>query len=159
MSFKRILVAVDEAEPALRATDAAIRLARQLGASLAFVSVIPNAVMPPNEFGFIDPQEVEERQKYAQALLRLVRDRAEDVPSDQILRQGVVAEEIVAAAKEWRADLIVIGNHARPLIETLLLSNTTKGVLHRAPCPVLVVSAPVLTPTRPVERAACAVGH
>jgi hypothetical protein len=39
--------------------------------------------------------------------------------------------------------LIVIGNHSRPLIKRLLLSNTTKGVLHHAPCPVLVVSQPI----------------
>jgi nucleotide-binding universal stress UspA family protein len=154
MLFKRILVAVDDAQPALRATDAAIRLARQLGATIAFVNVIPISVMPANEMGFIAPQQIEERQKYAQALLGLVRDRAGDVPSDQIVREGVVAAEIVAAANEWRADLIVVGNHARPLLEKLLLSNTTKGVLHRAPCPVLVVSAPVRTPSRPVEHAA-----
>src|SRR3954470_3195007 len=125
MSFKRILVAVDDGEPALRATDAAIRLAGQVGGVIAFVNVIPSALMPPSEMGFIEPQNIAERHKRAQSLLRLVRDRADHVPSDEILREGNVAEEIVAAAKEWRADLIVIGNHTRPLLEKLRLGNTT----------------------------------
>jgi len=125
MSLKRILVAVDEGKPALLATDAAIRLAGQVGATLAFVNVIPSSVVPPNKMEFIDPQTVEQRHRRAQSLLRLVRDRAHRVPSDQILREGVVSEEIVAAANEWCADLIVVGNHARPLLEKLLLGNTT----------------------------------
>src|SRR5689334_6443352 len=126
MSFKRILVAVDDGEPALRATDAAIRLAGQVGGVIALVNVLPSALMPPNEMGFVDPRAREQLHKRAQALLRLVRDRAHDVPSDEILREGIVAEEVVAAAKDWNADLIVIGNHTRPFLEKLLLGNTTK---------------------------------
>ena len=140
MSFQRILVAIDDCEPALHAVDAAITLARQVGASLAFVTVIPTSLMPPSELGFVEPQRTEQLHARAQSLLRLVRDRAGDTPSDEILRNGAVAEEIVAVAKDWKADLIVIGNHSRPLLERLLLSNTTKGVLHTAPCPVLVVA-------------------
>ena len=155
MSFKRILVAVDDGEPAFRAADAAIRLAGQLGATLAFVNVIPSFLAPPNEMGFIEP--IEQVHQRAQALLRCMRDRAGDVPSDEILRNGVVCEEIVAAAKEWSADFIVVGNHARPLLEKLLLSNTTKGVLHRSPCPVLVVPFSIRTSSRLVDRSACAV--
>jgi len=157
MSFKRILVAVDDGEAALRATDAAIRLAGQVGATISFVNVIPTALTPPNEMGFIDPHTMEEAQKHAQSLLRLVRERAGDVPSDEILRNGVVSEEIVAAAREWGADLIVVGNHARPLLERLLLSNTTKGVLYRAPCPVLVVSTSAGASAKPMEKVACAI--
>jgi len=159
MSFKRILVAVDNGEPALRATDAAIRLVGQVGGVIAFVNVVPDVLMPPNEMGFIDPRNREELHKRAQSLLRLVRDRAHDVPSDEILREGAVAEEIVAAAREWGADLIVVGNHARPLLEKLLLGNTTKGVLHRAPCPVLVVNTPVATASKPAVMACCAAGQ
>jgi len=157
MSVNRILVAVDDGEAALNATDAAIRLAGQLGATLAFLNVIPDALTPPSELGFIHPHTMEQRHERAQALLRLRRDRASDVPSDQILRSGIVADQIVAAAKEWNADLIVVGNHARPLVERLLLSNTTKAVLHRAPCPVLVVSQTGRTSGRPADASACAV--
>ena len=139
MDFKRILVAIDDGDPALLAADAAITLARQLEASLAFVTVIPTALMPPNELGFVELRLTEQLHARAQSLLRLVRQRAGNTPSDEILRTGVVAEEISAAAREWDADLIVIGNHNRPLLERLLLGNTTNGVLHAAPCPVLVV--------------------
>jgi nucleotide-binding universal stress UspA family protein len=159
MSFKRILVAVDHGVPALRATDAAIRLARQIGATIAFVNVIPSSLVTPNELGFIEPHTIEQLHQRAQALLRNLRDRAQNVPSDEILRDGIVCEEILAAAKEWSADLIVVGNHARSLLERLLLSNTSKGVLHQAPCPVLVVNTSVAISAKPVEHAACALKH
>jgi len=153
MDFQRILVAIDDGEPALHAVDAAITLARQVGASLAFVTVVPTALMPPTELGFVESQRTGQLHTKAQALLRLVRDRAGDTPSDAILRNGMVAEEIVAAAKDWNADVIVIGNHSRPLLERLLLSNATKGVLHAAPCPVLVVD---YSPGKSIKQCECA---
>jgi nucleotide-binding universal stress UspA family protein len=153
MDFKRILVAIDDGDPALHAADAAITLAGQVDANLAFVTVVPTALMPPNELGFVEPRLMEQLHARAQSLLRLVRDRAGNTPSDEISRTGVVAEEIAAAAREWNADLIVIGNHNRPLLERLLLGNTTKGVLHAAPCPVLVVEYPG---RKPASRCQCA---
>lgn len=152
MDFKRILVAIDDGDPALHAADAAITLARKVDASLAFVTVVPTNLMPPNELGFVEPRVMERLHARAQSLLRQMRDRAGDTPSDEILRTGVVAEEIAAAASEWDADLIVVGNHNRPLLERLLLGNTTKGVLHAAPCPVLVVDYPR---RRPASRCQC----
>jgi nucleotide-binding universal stress UspA family protein len=143
MSFERILVAIDDGEPAECAADVANRLAAQLGATLAFVHVLPRTVIAPNELGFVDAETVAQVQHRAHDLLRLARQRAEDTASDLILREGLPAQEIAAAAREWNADLIVIGNHSRPLVKRLLLSNTTKGVLHQAPCPVLVVSQPI----------------
>jgi nucleotide-binding universal stress UspA family protein len=121
------------------------------------VNVVPSSLITPNEMGFIEPHTIEQLHQHAQSLLRCMRDRAQDVPSDEILRDGVVCEEIVAAAREWNADLIVVGNHSRSLLERLLLSNTTNGVLHRPPCPVLVVSTSAGIPSRPVENVACEV--
>ena len=51
---------------------------------------------------------------------------------------GSPAVEIVKAAKESGADLIVVASGSGGLSETILLGSTAQRVQHSAPCPVLV---------------------
>ena len=51
---------------------------------------------------------------------------------------GSPAVEIVKAAKESSADLIVVASGSGGLSETILLGSTAQRVQHSAPCPVLV---------------------
>lgn len=54
------------------------------------------------------------------------------------VRLGHVYPEILAEAKEWRADIIVIGSH-RPAMSTYLLGSNAKTIVRHADCSVLVV--------------------
>ena len=47
--------------------------------------------------------------------------------------------EIINYAGKHRADLIVIATHGRGGLTRALLGSTTDKVVHKAPCPVLVV--------------------
>jgi nucleotide-binding universal stress UspA family protein len=51
---------------------------------------------------------------------------------------GSPAAQIVKAAAEHRADLIVVASGSGGLSETILLGATAQRVQHSAPCPVLV---------------------
>ena len=51
---------------------------------------------------------------------------------------GDAATELVAAAKAWRADLIVMGTHGRTGLARLILGSVARNVLHHAPCSVLI---------------------
>jgi len=53
---------------------------------------------------------------------------------------GRAAQEIVAEATEWRADLIVLGSPRRDQLMTRLFGSVTLRVIEHAPCPVLVAS-------------------
>lgn len=55
-----------------------------------------------------------------------------------VIRIGRPADEIVAGAAEYGADLIVIGN-TRSLLDKLLLGNVTQQVAKAATVPVLLV--------------------
>jgi universal stress protein A len=57
----------------------------------------------------------------------------------QFLREGKPADEILAAAREWEADVIVIGTHGRSGVSRLVLGSTADLVVRHAPCPVLVI--------------------
>ena len=51
-------------------------------------------------------------------------------------------EQIIKAAEEMSADLIVMSTAGRKSLLDALRGNTTAQVLRRAPCPVLAVLAP-----------------
>lgn len=56
-----------------------------------------------------------------------------------LYRRGDPAQEIIAAAREKRADLIVMGSRGRGQLEGLILGSVSERVLHSAQMPVLIV--------------------
>jgi nucleotide-binding universal stress UspA family protein len=55
------------------------------------------------------------------------------------IRGRDASEEILAAAREHRADLVVIGLRRRSPVGKLIMGSTAQKVLLDAPCPVLAV--------------------
>lgn len=55
---------------------------------------------------------------------------------------GSVSKEIVKAAEEWNADLVVVGSHGGGYWERTLLGSVSDSVVHLAPCSVLIVRLP-----------------
>ena len=56
--------------------------------------------------------------------------------------EGRVVAELLARARSWPADLIVMGTHGRGGFERWVLGSVTEKVLRQAPCPVLTVPPP-----------------
>ncbi len=61
---------------------------------------------------------------------------------DSLVLVGHIQESIVQHAKDWGADLIVVGSHGRKGIDLVLLGSVSRPVLEHAPCPVLTVRSP-----------------
>src|SRR5271167_1987726 len=140
MSFKKILVAVDDSKFSAHAADVGIELAKPLKAKIAFVHVFDSSVGPSTMWSVPADQLMEMSEREAKRVLAKFRKRAvarSAVP--EFLESGAPAARIVAAAKKWPADLIVMGSHGRGKIGGLLLGSVSQEVLHHAPCPVLVV--------------------
>jgi len=58
------------------------------------------------------------------------------------IEEGQPAQIILAAAKEYAVDLIIMGAHRHTVIGDAMLGSTTHKVLHSATQPVLVVRIP-----------------
>ena len=56
-----------------------------------------------------------------------------------MLRVGVPYREVVAAAKDERADLVLLATHGHGQIHRLLVGSVADRVIRMAPCPVLTV--------------------
>jgi len=55
------------------------------------------------------------------------------------MRSGSPANEIIKAAKQLNAGLVVVASGGRGISDTVLVGSTAQRVQHYAPCPVLVV--------------------
>ncbi len=142
MSFKRILIAVDDSEFASRAADVGVELARSLHAEVGFVTVYDPSVGPGRMWGVPADRLAEASEHAAKSLLATFREPIETrsvVP--EFVEPGEPASKIIEAANNWQADLIVMGSHGRGKVQGLLLGSVSQGVLHNARCPVLVVRA------------------
>lgn len=73
----------------------------------------------------------------AKTTIRLKFPSSNFLVATEILR-GSPDQQIVEKAKEWKADLIVVGSHGRGFWGRLL-GSVSNGVVHHAPCSVLVV--------------------
>jgi nucleotide-binding universal stress UspA family protein len=142
----RILVAIDHPDHA--AINAALALARPLHAEVAVVFVLDNTLITPVDVSGDFPQTEEGQRAMAQHLLRTIE--ASLPPNERaftVLREGDPATEIVAAAKEFDAGLIVIGTHRRGALARFFLGSVSHAVVRRSHCPVLLV-----TDAAPVEE-------
>jgi nucleotide-binding universal stress UspA family protein len=96
------------------------------------------ATYPP--WAILDPALRTRLENALAELARRVRDLRVTV-RPVVLEGGVVAE-ILARARGWPADLVVMGTHGRGGFERLVLGSVTEKVLRKAPCPVLTVPSP-----------------
>ncbi len=137
--FERILVAVDESESSGRAAQAGAQLAAQLGAKLGLLHVVQPPIPYGPEIVAMTPEAREDALRRGHMLLRERREEiSEPQDVDLILNVGSADEQIVEAADQWRADLLVIGDHNRGRFSTWFLGSTAEQVVRHSHCPVLV---------------------
>ncbi|MDX2108355.1 MAG: universal stress protein [Candidatus Melainabacteria bacterium] len=58
---------------------------------------------------------------------------------EEFILEGNPAEKILDTASEWKADLIIMGSHARTGLNKLLMGSVSSAVLDHAGCSVIIV--------------------
>jgi nucleotide-binding universal stress UspA family protein len=137
--FKRILLAVDGSEHAVRAAEIAAELARSMQAEMRIIVVydpIPSYLGEPNLQSAINAR-LSEAQEILQKALEVVGNFPAEVQTD--ILEGNPAEAIIEAAKTWESDVIVMGSRGLGRLAGLVLGSTSQKVVSHAPCPVLIV--------------------
>lgn len=134
MTFRRILCAVDFSSDSLEAFRAAVELARLHSGDVHILHVIET--QPPGSGAVL----ISLTQKAHAAMAELIASAPLEglVPTSEVT-SGDAVVEIVDRAKDWRADLIVLGARGVILIEDIIVGGTAQGVTRDAPCSVLVV--------------------
>lgn len=142
--YRTILVPTDGSVPARTALDRAIELARTYDATLRVVSVVDigdAAVLSP-ETASVDGLRQSLRGRAEQVVGDAV-ERAEEagVRAESEIRVGIPHVEILDAAEDADADLVVMGTHGRRGLKRALIGSVTERVVRRSDAPVLTVRA------------------
>ena len=145
-TLRKILIALDATDEAEDVLEGATALDPRGAAEFQVVTVIPPLMggvsgMDGASFAASWPlRDMEET--IAQETTKNIRERVASFgiePERVVTRIGRPALEIKAQAKEFGADLVVIGSHGRHGLSGMMLGSTANGVLHGAPCDVLTV--------------------
>lgn len=136
LAVHTILFPTDFSENADQAFPLACSLARDCGARLVVLYVMP----PLLERERLDArQHPEEYYAGLWKALRELRTPDENVHVEHRLEEGNAAEKILEVAEEIQAGLIVMATHGRTGLGRVLLGSIAEQVLRRAACPVLTV--------------------
>jgi nucleotide-binding universal stress UspA family protein len=140
-----ILLATDGSPSAAEAERDAIQLAQVLEVTLLAVSV-PHMEVPPvgySSYGYsnIISELTAAEHHRIEKLLASVTENAESagVRCLTFAVDGLPVDEIGRVASERDAQLIVVGSHGWGAARRLLSGSISTGLVHTAPCPVLVV--------------------
>ena len=137
-----ILLATDGSRSAQEATKTAVELAKATARPLVVVTAwrVPVSAFGPGLEATLPEIAEHEEARAREALADAVNEAGSaglDVRG--VLREGDPVDEICAAASEAHAALIVIGAHGWGRLRRLVFGSVSNGVLHHAPCPVVVV--------------------
>ena len=136
--FKRILLATDGSAESASAADAALSLAISSSAEVRVIHVWNLEVH--HRHGFWD---VEGRNEAEQLLVAILsRFRAAGVRADRELRRADsshVADAVVGAARDFNADLVILGSRGLSDWESMVKRSVTHQLLSTLDCPLLVV--------------------
>ena len=143
--IRRILYATDYSKASARALDEAVSLAKQNNAELLVVHVIEpvTSYAAGEDFGgaelYLKMEETtkQEAQRSMQKLMGKLQQAK--VKAKSLLLKGPVDDQIVKAAKNRKANMIVIGTHGRTGLSKLLMGSVAGKVISLASCPVLTV--------------------
>lgn len=145
-----ILVAIDDSSFSEAAVVSVTERTWPVGSTFKLLSVVEP--FHPEYAGWHTnymPVAVEAQKELVEAAKTLVNERVkkliEAFGRQNVLaevREGYVTDTILEAAKEWPADLIVVGSHGRTGITRLLLGSVSEAVVSQAPCSVEIVKMP-----------------
>lgn len=140
INIRRILVAVDFSEMSDHAFDYAVSLSRVFSAEILAFHVLDDPMLYT---GTTDQtfRDAYERVQEGNIERLIQRHGCEGVRVDTAMKPGTAFLEIIRRAREWNADLIVIGTHGQGPLEHLLLGSVAEKVVRKAGCPVLTVRA------------------
>ncbi len=150
--MQRVLIALDYDPTAQKVAEAGFSLASTMGAEVILMHVVedPLHYSPEKTFtvmGFagyndLPPKvlkNVSELEKESQKFLDKSKHHLADPKIKTLVKVGKLAESILDAAKEVKADVIILGSHSRKWMENIVMGSVTEEVLYKSTIPVFIV--------------------
>jgi nucleotide-binding universal stress UspA family protein len=152
----KILIATDGSEFSRLATEKGCEIAGEMPVDIRIIAAYDTPAAIAAE-PFVGTPELyqdvidgmrEVAQNAADSSEAIVRKRCPKATVSSTVEMGRPAEVILNSARDWAADVIVVGSHGLGFWGRTLLGSVSNAVVHHANCPVLVVRAPHKTASR-----------
>lgn len=165
LAVQKILVPIDFSHSSMNALNTAIKMAKRQHAQLILVHVINiSPILDFDEDKMISDMALQNQLDSQHSNLRKLADKItnqEFIDCRAFIRAGQIHAEIVNAAVDYYADIIIMGKHGVSGIDEYLIGSNTFNVLKNAHCPVLTIPShqkfeafkTVVYPIRPVAGA------
>lgn len=142
------MVPVDGSDTSNKALVTALQMARETGGRVRLIHVVEElAYMTGYEqFGGYSGELISAMRETGNKVLNDAMDiaKAAGVETDNLLYDNFgarLAEVVADSAKQWDADLIVVGTHGRRGVGRVLMGSGAEQILRMSPVPVLVIRA------------------
>lgn len=145
----KVLLAIDGSPHSHAAVAEIERRPWPAGTEIEVLTVIHPAVplLPDPAFlmAAIHVDQATDLRRHAPTLVGVASERlqrgAPDMSVSTKIVEGTPKHLIVQEAREWGADLIVVGSHGRGRVRSVVLGSVARAVVTDAPCSVLVARA------------------
>lgn len=140
--FKKILVPVDFSDCSKQALADAIAIGEGMSAEVTVLHAYENPAYVLPMSGYVGPTADmlarlrDQLTDELEALADQAREKKLEAKTELI--EGIPYKTVVDFAKQWGADLIVMGTHGRTGLSHALTGSVAERVVRLAPCPVLV---------------------
>jgi len=135
--YERILVPLDHTPVDRTAVGHAAGMALAHNARLRLLH-IEEGVSSQVYGALAEDKEVETGEEYLDGILEALH--AQGIEAEAVVRSGrKPAEDIVSVAREWKADLLVMGSHGHKGLSDMVFGTTINAVRHQLSVPLLIV--------------------
>lgn len=138
-NIKKIVIAVDNDPTSERIALSGFQLGLQLNAEIALLSVvdltmlITEGAVTPKEFADITINDYKKNQQM------LVDTVFKEHKIWTFVEEGTPSEVILNVAKEWDADIIVLGTHGRTGFSHLIMGSVAEKIVRHSEIPVFII--------------------
>lgn len=148
--MKKVLIAIDYHPVSEKVATAGYELAKKMDAEVCLLHVMTTVgyygMDYPMFMGYdgysglnVDLNVTGELRKVAEDFVKTAADHLDDPTVGTAMVEGDTATAILDYAKEWNADLIVMGTHSHSALEKLFVGTVASEVLEKTDIPVYLV--------------------
>jgi nucleotide-binding universal stress UspA family protein len=133
----RVLLATDGSDASIAASQAIAEMSWPENTEVKVVSAVNPMIYSIEELGLTGSTATDDAHRAIGSAVQVLSGAPVKVSAEVIA--GRAARQIIARAKHWEADLIVLGTNERRGLSRLLFGSTSSAVATRAHCSVRVV--------------------
>ncbi|MCG9972397.1 universal stress protein [Christiangramia crocea] len=148
--MKKVLIGMDYNPNSEKVARKGYELAKKLEAKVCLIHVLADVsyygVNYPTFMGYegynemqVDLNVISELREVAKDFIETAARHLDDPSVSTHMAEGPTSSAILDYAKEWGADLIVMGTHSHSVLEKVLMGTTASRVLEKTDIPVYMI--------------------